>query len=259
MPGVRELGFAMRELGFAMEVCVTRLRILVQAGVIVTVLSIAATAAVAQPFELVVKDDELFGADEGTLVFTVDGVAYQTTDREDARQWGYDDLKQIQVVSPTRVVMATYEDQSWIKFGADRTFDFEVTGEPVSEELVAFLLEHVPLPLVVALVPPLDAAPLFAVPVRLRQGGSHGTLELLGDQLVYRTGDDDHARVWRLADLHLVFQPDRHRLTVQAYEGGGDRTRAYEFDVKCPLPPGALEAIWEGMHGPSWPRVGRRD
>jgi hypothetical protein len=26
--------------------------------------------------------------------------------------------------------------------------------------------------------------------------------------------------VWALADLYLVFQPDRHRLTVQAYEGG---------------------------------------
>ena len=237
----------------------SRLRIVVQVGVVITVLALVATSAVAQPFALTVRKDRLFGAGEGTLVFTTDSVTYETTDVEDAREWGYDDVKQIQVVSPTRVVMATYEDQSWIRFGADRTFDFEVTGEPVSEELVAFLLERVPLPLVVALVPPLDAAPLFAVPVRLRQGGSHGTLELLGDRLVYRTGDDDHARVWRLADLHLVFQPDRHRLTVQAYEGGGDRTRAFEFDVKYPLPHGALEAIWEGMHGPSWPRVGHRD
>jgi len=237
----------------------SRLRIVVQVGLAMTVICLVATSVVAQPFAVTVRKDRLFGAGEGTLVFATDSVTYETTDVEDAREWGYDDLKQIQVVSPTRVVMVTYEDQSWIKFGADRTFDFEVTGEPVSAELVAFLLERVPLPLVVALVPLLDAAPLFEVPVRLRQGGSLGTLELLGDQLMYRTGDDDLARVWRLADLHLVFQPDRHRLTVQAYEGGGDQTRAFEFDVKRPLPAGALEEIWAGMHGPSWPRVGRRE
>ena len=237
----------------------SHLRIVVQVGVGMAVICLVATSVVAQPFAVTVRKDRLFGSGEGTLIFATDSVTYETTDVEDAREWGYDDLQQIQVVSPTRVVVVTYEDQSWIKFGADRTFDFEVTGEPVSDELVAFLLERVPLPLVVALMPPLDAAPLFAVPVRLRQGGSHGTLELLSDQLMYRTGDDDHARVWRLADLHFVFQPDRHRLTVQTYEGGGDRTRAYEFDVKYPLPHGALEAIWEGMHGPSWPRVGGRD
>ena len=237
----------------------SRLRIVVQVGLAMTVICLVATSVVAQPFAVTVRKDRLFGAGDGTLVFATDSVTYETTDVEDAREWGYDDLKQIQVVSPTRVVMVTYEDQSWIKFGADRTFDFEVTGEPVSAELVAFLLERVPLPLVVALVPLLDAAPLFEVPVRLRQGGSLGTLELLGDQLMYRTGDDDLARVWRLADLHLVFQPDRHRLTVQAYEGGGDQTRAFEFDVKRPLPAGALEEIWAGMHGPSWPRVGRRE
>ena len=239
----------------------SRLRIVVQAGVTITVLVLVATSAVAQPFELTVRKDRLFGAGDGTLVFTTDGVAYQTTDVEEARQWVYDDLKQIQIVSPTHVVMATYEDQSWIKLGADRTFDFEVIGEPVSEDLVTFLLDRVPHPLVIAVVPTRDAVPVFRVPVKLRQRirGSHGTLELLDDHLVYRTDHDDHARVWRLADLHLVFQPDRHRLTVQAYEGGGDRTRAFEFDVQHPLPPGALEAMWEGMHGPSWARVGRRE
>ena len=250
-----------REFGCAMEVCVIRLRILVQAGVIVTVLSIAGTAAVAQPFELVVKDDKLFGADEGTLVFTADGVTYQTTDSEDARQWTYDDLKQIQIVSPTHVVLVTYEDQGWVKLGTDRMFHLEVTGDPVSEELATFLLDRVQHPLVIGVVLTLDAKPLFRVPVKLRQRmrGSHGMLELVDDYLVYRTDHDEHARVWRFADLHLVFQPDRHRLTVQAYEGGGDRTRAFEFDIKRPLPAGALEEIWADMHGPSWPRVGRRE
>lgn len=222
---------------------------------------LTATAAVAQPFELTVRKDKLFGAGEGVLVFTARGVDYQTTDAEDARQWVYDDLKQIQILSPTRLVMETYEDQGWMRFGADRTFRFEVVGDPVSEELVAFLLGRVPHPLVVAVVPTLDSVPRFRVPVKLRQRirGSDGTLELWDDHLAYRSDRDDHTRVWRFADLHVVFQPDRHRLTVQAYEGGGDQTRAFEFDLKTPLQQGALEAIWEEMHGPSWPLISSRE
>ena len=106
----------------------SRLRIVVQAGGAIAAICLVATPAVAQPFELAVRKDRLFGADEGMLVFTPESITYQTTDVEDAREWDYEDLKQIQIVSPTRVVMATYQDQSWIKFGADRTFDFEVTG-----------------------------------------------------------------------------------------------------------------------------------
>ena len=227
---------------------------------VVGVVWLTATAAVAQPFELTVKKDRLFGASEGTLVFTADGVDYRTKDVEDTRQWVYADVKQILILSSTHVAIATYEDQGWLKLGADRAFDFEVTGEPVSEALVTFLLDRVRQPLVVALVPTHDEAPHVRVPVKLRQRlrGSQGTLELWDDHVVYRTDEDARSRVWRLSDLHLVFQPDRHRLTVAAYEGGGDRTRTFEFELKQPLPPGALEAIWERMHGPSWARVGRR-
>lgn len=238
-----------------------RSRITVWGACVAGMVCLTATAAVGQPFELTVKKDRLFGAGDGTLVFTADGVDYLTSDVEEARQWAYDDLKQIQVLSPTQVVIETYEDQGWTRFGADRTFRFEVIGDPASEELVTFLLDRVPQPLVVALVPTRDGAPRVRVPAKLRQRlrGSHGALELWDDYFIYRTDEDAHSRVWRLSDLHLVFQPDRHRLTVAAYEGGGDRTRTFAFDLKQPLPPGALEAIWERMQRPSGARVGRRE
>ena len=228
---------------------------------VAAVLLFAAAPAAAQPFELSVRKDRVFGASQGSLVFASDSVMFQTPDSKEAREWVYDDIKQVQILSSTHVRLATYEDRGWTRLGADRTVDFEVTGEPVSEALVVFLQTRVPHPLVTAVVPAVDADPLFRVPVKLRQRihGSHGMLEVWGDRIVYRTPRDEHSRLWRLADLYLVFQPDRHRLTVQAYEGGGDQTRAFEFDLKRSLPPGALEAIWDGMHGSSADRVGRPD
>lgn len=242
-----------------MEVSVFRVRVLATACFALSLVLLVPEEGVAQPFELSVRHDRAFGSSEGTLVFTAQGVDYQAADGDDARQWRYEDLKQVRVLSPTRLALATYEAQGWLRFRADRTFNFEVTGGPVSDELGAFLLEHVPLPPVVAVIPTRDSPLLFGAAVKLRQGGSHGRLELVGEYLIYRTERQDHNRVWGLGDLHLVFQPDRHRLTVQAYEGGGDRRRAFEFDLKHPLPAGALEAIWAGMYGPSWPRIGRRE
>ena len=142
----------------------SRSRISVWGACVLGVVWLTATAAVAQPFELTVKNDRLFGASDGTLVFTPQGVDYQTADVEEARRWVYDDIKQILILSSTHVVIATYEDQGWIKLGADKRFDFEVIGEPVSEDLVTFLLDRVHHPLVTGVVPTLDGAPHVRLP-----------------------------------------------------------------------------------------------
>ena len=47
-----------------MEVCMSRLRIVVQVGVAVTVICLVATSVVAQPFAVTVRKDRLFGAGE---------------------------------------------------------------------------------------------------------------------------------------------------------------------------------------------------
>ena len=78
------------------------------------------------PFELTVTKDQLIGSSRGTLRFTEEGVQYDTTEKKDARTWAYGDIKQLQVLSPTRIAVLTYEDQGRLKLGADRTFTFDV-------------------------------------------------------------------------------------------------------------------------------------
>lgn len=216
-------------------------------------LAVWPAAAVAQPFELAVKKDQFFGSSRGTLTFSADGIEYRTDDRDDARQWTFEDIKQVQVLSPTAIHIKTYEDQGKLRLGADRTFEFEITQGAVPPALVEFLLARIDRPVVTAVVPPSDDEPLFRVPVKhLRAGqGSHGDLFVYDDRVVYLTGREGASRYWRFSDIYVVLQTDPYRLQVLAYEGGGGKTRPFTFDVKTVLPPGFFEAIWQRMSEPA--------
>ncbi len=219
------------------------------------VLAATASAALAAgpPFEFVVKKDQFFGARRGTLVFDEARVTYETTDRKDARTWAYEQIKQVQVLSSRRVRVLTYEDQSWLKLGADRAFEFELTQGTIGSDFVAFLLERVDRPVVTAVMPPLPGDPLFRVPVKHLRGGqgSQGTLLLFPDALVYLTERETEARHWRLEDLFSVLMLDRERLEVRAYEGGGGETRPFTFELRAELPPGFYEALWQRVNRPA--------
>ena len=229
--------------------------------VVTTILACTGAPGLAQSFEFDVKKDQFFGASDGTLVFDVERVEYRTADTTDARLWAYDDIKQILILSPTRITIKTYEDQGWTRLGADRTFEFEVTNGGVSSDLVAFLWDRVTLAVVTAILPPVGAPPGRSVPVKLRQRlrGSDGVLQLYDDRLVYVTERAEHGRAWRPVDLRTVYQPNRHRLNIDAYEGGGDHTRTFSFDLKQPLPAGFLDSIWQWLHTPSMPHIGERE
>lgn len=218
-------------------------------------------SAFAQPFELAVEKDQFFGSSAGTLIFEAETVAYVTDEEDDARVWTYRDIKQVQLLSPTAVTIKTYEDEGWVRLGVDRAFAFELTEGTVPSALATFLAERIDQPLVLAVFPTAADEPRFRVPVKLRQRvrGSEGTLAVYDHLVVYETSRTEHARQWRDVELYAVFQPDRHRLTVEVYEGGGDATRAFSFDLKADLPPGFLDVLWRRLYTPSLARIGPRD
>lgn len=223
-------------------------------GIVLAMVTIAEAAG--PPFELAVKKDHLFGSSRGTLVFTVDGAEYRTSDQDDARRWTYEDIKQVQVLSPTRVAILSYEDRGRLKLGADRTFEFEIVRGGVAPDLVAFLLDRIPRPVVTSVLPPMPASgtPVFHVPVKHQRArrGSDGTLVLYDDRLVYLTEREADARYWRLADLYSVLRVDRYRLEVVAYEGGSGNTRRFVFELKADLAQSAYEALWVRVNPPTY-------
>jgi len=209
--------------------------------------------AAGQPLEFAVKKPHLIGASHGTLVFSDQGVEYKTTDGKDARRWSYEQIKQIQVLSPTRVAIRTYEDQGWSKGWADRDFRFEVTQDRVTPDLVAFLLAKNPRAIVTAVLPPTSEQPLYRIPVkhvRVRHG-SNGDLLLFRDRLVYQADRLDASRSWRFGDVASVLALDRYRLEVTTYEGGGGDTRPFTFQLKTDLPRGFYDTLWAAVNPPA--------
>jgi hypothetical protein len=223
------------------------------AAIVILLAQVSWAAAADPPFEFSVKKHEFFGSSKGTLVFSQDGVEFQAADKKVARRWIYEDIKQVQILSPTRIAVLTYEDQGRLKLGADRTYRFEVTQDAVSPDLVTFLLERIPRPVVTAVVPRAGGEPLFRAHVKhLRQGrGSEGSLLMYEDRLVYLTEREDDARFWRFGDIFSVQRLDRFRLQVMAYEGGSGKTRPFVFELKSDLPEGFYDALWARVNPPA--------
>lgn len=221
-------------------------RFIVITAAVMVLASASWVGAAGPPFELTVKKDQFIGSSRGTLRFTEDGVQYDTAERKDARTWAYDAIKQLQVLSPTRIAVLTYEDQGRLKLGADRTFMFEIVTGSVSPDLIEFLLTRIERPLVTAVMPPSSDPVLFRLPVKYQRSGrgSEGTLVMREDHLAYLAEREIDARYWRFADIFAVLPLDPFRLQVQAYEGGSGATRTFVFELKSALPSEFYDALW---------------
>ena len=207
------------------------------------------------PYELPVKADHVIGASRGTLVIGEESVEYRTTDRHDARKWRYDDIKQLQVLSPHHVQVLTFEDRGRLKLWKARTFDFEVVGGAVTPELVAFLLTRIDRSIVTAVMPPNGGGePLARIPVKHeRRRGSEGILLVYADHLAYLSEGSEASRYWRYRDIASVVKLDPYRLVVSAYEGGAGETRPFVFDLKRELPDDVYAALWARVNPPVLP------
>ena len=197
------------------------------------------------PFELAVKQDETFGSTAGVLVFSDDGVEFRPTGGQ-PRRWPYADLKQVQVLSPTRIRLRTYEDRGWTRLGADRDIRYEVVQGAIASELTAFLMARIDRSTVTAVVPASLGQPLARVLVRHERGGrgSIGALVMYETGLAYETERGGEARFWRFMDIASVLKMDPWNLEITAYEGGGGRLRPFTFEARTGLPAGFYDVLW---------------
>ncbi len=213
-----------------------------------------AAAARAQSFEYAVKHRHLGKDCRGILKISPAGVEYKATRAKDSRTWKFDEIRALEVKSPTEISVVTYEDQKrW--FGKDKVFEFTLLDKKATPELSTFLLSRVTRPMELAVVPEEGAKPAFQMAVKHLHTvvGAMGVLRIYPDRIVFQSSKVGDSRFWRLSDIERVSQPDRFRFQIVSFvPKAGGPTEVYNFQLMDDLPEGVLDYLWVRFHPSSY-------
>ncbi len=208
----------------------------------------------AQSFEYSVRHRHIRKDCRGTLRITTDGVEYKTPNPKDSRKWKFEEIRTLEVKSPTEISVVTYEDQKrW--FGKDKVFEITLLDKKATPELSAFLLARVKRPMELAVVPEEGSKPAFQMAAKHLHTvvGAMGELQIFTDRIVFKSAKVGDSRFWRLADIERIGQPDRFRFQIVSYvPKAGGPTEVYNFQLMNDLPEGVLDYLWVRMHPSSY-------
>ncbi|MEO6237609.1 MAG: hypothetical protein ABIQ52_11470, partial [Vicinamibacterales bacterium] len=138
----------------------------------------------------------------GVIAFRADAVEFRASDPRQSRRWPYEDLKQIRIESPKKLVLETFEDRSRWRLGAAKRETFEVTSGDIPADLVAAILERKARSVSTAVPPAGLAEPFARVPAKHRRfgHGTQGTLAFYDTGIAYHSTATADSRFWRFAD-----------------------------------------------------------
>lgn len=193
-------------------------------------------------------DHDPWGACEGELHFTENGIRYDTEKEEHRRDWAWVDIQSFDRWSAERFSVLSYEDLAW-HFGLDRSFDFTVlpgeaglepaTFENIAQQLARPVTDRIPK----------VVEPEYQVAVKHLHvfGGCEGTLTFGTDWVVYETDHTEDARSWR-RDKHIanVWSSNEFELELRVLEENRrafDKAKRFVFQLKEPLDPDYYEAL----------------
>jgi hypothetical protein len=210
----------------------------------------AARPAMAQSYEIAVEHDHTFGACRGKLIVTQERIEYRTEYKGHSRKWLYTDLRQIKIVSPKRIELASYEDRKW-RMGRDRIFEFKLLEGEITPAISGLLVERAARPVVTSVAPKTDDAPAFEVPVKHlhRFGGCIGALKIYPDRVIYESQDmPSDSRYWRYGDIQNISQSERYRFEIVTFEDRFGGPKTYNFQLRESLPAQAYDYVWERVY-----------
>lgn len=200
---------------------------------------LVAIPAAAQTFPVVQKK-ALWPDGHGKLIFSEDGIEFRAAGKEqNSRKWSYRDIQHLDRVSPTELVILSYEDQKW-QLGRDREFRFVLTGGEISNELFDNLRSRLGRPATDRVVAEVEAS-LYEIAVKHLHtfGGCEGRLLFTQNGVAYQTPHTKDAREWRFgSEIESVWSQDPYHLEIHVYGNNRrefSRTRVYAFALKEPL------------------------
>ena len=196
----------------------------------------------AEPFEFRVKHDHTLGSCDGKLIANEREIRYEATDGKHPQTWAYIDIQKLDVASPTRLVLKTFESHSWKRLERDKVFEFSLLEGKLGPDQQEFLRAKLSRPMVARLVEKTASSTLLLVRHRHRLGGCEGQLSVEQDRLMYLTDHSSDNRVWKLRDIETLGSPDPYHLRVTTYN------ETFTFDLKSPLDPKVYDSLWKKIY-----------
>jgi hypothetical protein len=218
----------------------------------------APLAAQAQSFEYVVEHQHTLLNCSGTLTICADKIEYQTTHKEDARVWRYEDIRQIKIQSPTRLEITSYEDQKRM-LGRDRIFKFKLLVGQISPEVSALFVNKAKYPVATSVMPQAGEPPKYEVAVKHLHtfGGCEGVLQLYSDRVVYLSADkSENSRYWRWSDIQSISRSGPYQFSITSFElQFGGPTKSFNFVLKERMDDAMYDYLWEKINRVSLPTM----
>jgi hypothetical protein len=221
-------------------------------------ISLLGGAADARELTFKVRQDKLVGGRDGQLTIGEERIEYRSSDGEHGGSWAYRDVRQIELLSPTRVRIITYEDDEKL-LGADRSYTLDLVEGRLTREVSDYLRSKLSRPLVTSFTDESgEVLAAIAVKHNHRFGGCQGTVSVYDDRLVYASENEENSRTWVWTDVRSVSRPDPYRLEIATYERELGSRRTFTFDLKEPMSDEAYDKIWQRVYRPTPLQVVRK-
>lgn len=210
----------------------------------------------AQSFEFSVEHQHTLQDCRGTLTITADKIEYQTVHKEDVRVWRYLEIRQIQVISPTKLEITSYEDQKRM-LGRDRIFTFKLLDGQISPQISALFIEKTRYPVATSVMPVTAESPKFELAVKHLHtfGGCEGMLKIYADRVVYQSADKtENSRYWRWSDIQSISRSGAYQFSVSSFEQQfGGPTKTFNFELKERMDEAVYDYLWEKTNRVTYP------
>ena len=206
----------------------------------------------AQEFTYRAKLDRVIGDQEGTLVISPVGIQFETQDHK--LVWVYNDIRLLEISTPTTIRLRSYEAHKWLMLGKDKQFSFRLLESKFDDQLIEFLRSRSERPFITSfanLETSVQPLATLAVKHQHRLGGCQGTIQIYPDRLVFVTLDEHDSRSWRWQEIQSIGRPDQGKLEILTYElQTGGPQRSYNFILKEPLTAETYDMIWSQVYQP---------
>ena len=187
----------------------------------------------------VIHHKALFADGRGVLSISDEGIRFDAKHADNSRSWNYLDIQFLDRVSPTELIVLTYEDIRRFA-GRDKRYRFRLTSGAIGDDLFSEMTRRLGRPVSNRVFTLSEQEVRLDVSAKHlhRFGGCQGRVLATAGAIYFKSDDKSHSHEWLLdRDVDSVWSADRYQLDVHVRSPGGPvhPIERFRFLLKEPL------------------------